>query len=467
MARQPSNTVKSLTPSTVDHNTEQTGYLDDTIVALATPPGRGGIAVIRLSGDNSVGLAGQICTAPLAEKPRYSFYTQLISPVDGEYLDQALVTYFQKPSSFTGEDLVEISTHGGAVSPNRVIRLLLHLGARHALAGEFSQRAFLNGKLDLAEAESLNQVIGSLSRRSQSAALENLEGRLSKEIASIRQNMLTLMVVLEHELDFNEDEIEHSTKAEIAQQLDQVRERLQRLMDTIPYGRVIREGVRVVITGHTNVGKSSLFNALIGQERALVTQIPGTTRDSLEAWLEMDGFPVCLIDTAGLRDSTDPLEKLSMERSSQQLQTADIVLLLDPEDPSSFADDISLTPDKTIIYVKSKVDVPEPVGANGAIAASVKRSDGLDHVTAALRDALERLAPDENGGIVTSLRQAGGLEKALDQLERVEILLSQGQGMDIISGELRHATDLLAEIIGETTDEDVLREIFREFCVGK
>lgn len=467
MARQPSNTAKITFPSKIGDNIEQTGYPDDTIVALATPPGRGGIAVIRLSGNNSVGLAAALCTAPLAEKPRYSFFTQLVSPVDGEYLDQAVVTYFQKPSSFTGEDLVEISTHGGAVSPNRVIRLLLHLGARHALAGEFSQRAFLNGKLDLAEAESLNQVIGSLSRRSQSAALENLGGRLSKEIASIRQNILHLLAVLEHELDFNDDEIEHSTEAEIVKQLDQVRERLQRLKDTIPYGRMIREGVRVVITGDTNAGKSSLFNALSGQERALVTQIPGTTRDSLEVWVEMDGFPVCLIDTAGLRDSADALEKLSMERSRRQLQTADIVLLLDPEDPSSFAADINLTPDKTIIYVKSKVDVPEPIGTNGAITTSVMRPDGLDQVTVALRAALERLAPDENGSIVTSLRQADGLEKALDQLSRVEILLSQGQGMDIISGELRHATNLLAEIIGETTDEDVLRRIFREFCVGK
>lgn len=466
MARQPISTAKRPSPST-DKNVEPLGYPDDTIVALATPPGRGGIAVIRLSGENSVGLAAAICTAPLAAKPRYSFFTQLVSPVDGKYLDQAVVTYFQKPSSFTGEDLVEISTHGGAVSPNRVIRLLLHLGARPALAGEFSQRAFLNGKLDLAEAESLNQVIGSLSRRSQSAALDNLEGRLSGEIASIRQKMLTLLAVLEHELDFNEDEIEHSTQAQIARQLDQVRERLQRLKDTIPYGRVIREGVRVVITGCTNAGKSSLFNALAGQERALVTDIPGTTRDSLEAWVEMDGFPVCLIDTAGLRDSADPLEKLSMERSRQQLQTADIVLLLDPEDPSSFAGDTALTSDKTILYVKSKVDVPEQVGANGAITASVKRSDGLDQVTAALRAALKRLGPDENGSIVTSLRQADGLEKALDQLGRIEILLNQGQGMDIISGELRHAADLLAEIIGETTDEDVLRQIFREFCVGK
>ncbi|MEE9463994.1 MAG: tRNA uridine-5-carboxymethylaminomethyl(34) synthesis GTPase MnmE [Candidatus Neomarinimicrobiota bacterium] len=467
MARQPASTAKSPLSSTVDDNVEQAGYLEDTIVALATPPGRGGIAVIRLSGENSLGLAEAICSAPLAEKPRHSFFTQLISPVDGEDVDQAIVTYFQKPTSFTGEDMVEISTHGGSVSPNRVIRLLLRLGARHALPGEFTQRAFLNGKLDLAEAESLNQVIGSLSRRSQSAALQNLEGRLSKEIASIRQNMLNLLAVLEHELDFSEDEIEHSTQTEIAKQLARVRERLQRLKDTIPYGRVIREGVRVVITGRTNAGKSSLFNALVGQEKALVTQIPGTTRDSLEAWVEMDGFPVCLIDTAGLRDSTDALEKLSMERSRLQLQTADIVLLLDPEDPHSFADEISLTRYKTVLYVKSKVDILEKVEANGAITVSVKRTDGLDQVTAALLDTLERLAPDENGSIVTSVRQADGLEKALSQLDRVKILLVQGHGMDIISEELRHAIELLAEIIGETTDEDVLLEIFREFCVGK
>ena len=362
---------------------------------------------------------------------------------------------------------MEISTHGGSVSPNRVIRLLLQLGARHALPGEFTQRAFLNGKLDLAEAESLNQVIGSLSRRSQSAALQNLEGRLSKEIASIRQNMLNLLAVLEHELDFSEDEIEHQTRIEIARQLNQVHERLQRLIDTIPYGRVIREGVRVVITGRTNAGKSSLFNALVGQEKALVTQIAGTTRDSLEAWVEMDGFPICLIDTAGLRDSTDPLEKLSMERSRLQLQTADIVLLLDPEEPRSLVDEAGITDEITVLHVQSKVDVLGKGGANGAITASVKRPDGLDQVTAALREVLEGLAPEESGSIVTSVRQADGLEKALNQLDRVKLLLEQGQGMDIISGEVRHVAELLAEIIGETTDEDVIRQIFREFCVGK
>ena len=451
-----------------DNSSGSSGYIEDTIVALATPPGRGGVAIVRLSGNRALELAQKICAAKLAKQPRHSFLTRIISPEDKEAIDQALVTYFQQPASFTGEDMVEFSTHGGVITPSRVIRLLLKLGARQALPGEFTQRAFINGKLDLAEAEALNEIISSLSRRSQQVAFQNLEGHLSREIASIRTNLLSLLVILEHELDFNEAEIDYLTRNEISGQLKEILERLHRLQETAPYGRMIREGVRVVITGEPNAGKSSIFNALAGQERALVTQIPGTTRDSLEAWLDISGFPVCLVDTAGLRSSEDTLEQLSIAKSRQQLESADLVLLLDPIDPVSKGRELEIDTQKTVIYVKSKVDqLATGDELNGQVTTSVIRDDGLDGLTTALQAALQDLIPDQSSIVVTSARQAEGLEKAVAQLEGVLELVKSGQGMDIISAEVRYAAEELAAIIGETSNEDVFEAIFRDFCVGK
>ncbi len=413
-------------------------------------------------------MAQKICPARLAKRPRHSFLTRIIAPEDGEAIDQALVTYFQQPASFTGEDLVEFSTHGGVVTPSRVIRLLLKLGARQALPGEFTQRAFINGKLDLAEAEALNQIISSLSRRSQQVAFQNLEGHLSQEIASIRTNLLSLLAVLEHELDFNEAEIEYLTRSEISIRLQELLERLRRLQETAPYGRLIREGVRVVIAGEPNVGKSSIFNALAGQERALVTQMPGTTRDSLETWLDMSGFPVCLVDTAGLQSNGDALERLSMAKSREQLETADLVLLLDPVDPVSKGRELEIDTHKRVIFVKSKADhQPASETKGDQIAASVMREDGLEGLAMALRVALQELVPEQSSIVVTSARQAEGLGRAVAQLSGVQVLLKSGQGMDIISAEVRYAAMELAAIIGETRDEDVLERIFRDFCVGK
>ena len=433
-----------------DNSSGSSGYIEDTIVALATPPGRGGVAIVRLSGNRALELAQKICAAKLAKQPRHSFLTRIISPEDKEAIDQALVTYFQQPASFTGEDMVEFSTHGGVITPSRVIRLLLKLGARQALPGEFTQRAFINGKLDLAEAEALNEIISSLSRRSQQVAFQNLEGHLSREIASIRTNLLSLLAILEHELDFNEAEIDYLTRNEISGQLKEILERLHRLQETAPYGRMIREGVRVVITGEPNAGKSSIFNALAGQERALVTQIPGTTRDSL------------------LRSSEDALEQLSIAKSRQQLESADLVLLLDPIDPVSKGNEFEIDPKKTNIYIKSKVH-QQATGdeQNGQVTTSVIRDNGLDGLTTAIQAALQDLIPDQSSIVVTSARQAEGLEKAVAQLEGVQELVKSGQGMDIISAEVRYAAEELAAIIGETSNEDVFEAIFRDFCVGK
>lgn len=457
----------SADPSTAAHP-DSVGYRSDTIVALATPPGRGGVAVVRLSGPRALAFAEQLCSARLADRPRHSFLTELRSPDQHLLLDQALVTYFKAPASFTGEDLVEFSTHGGDVTPQRIIQALTALDARPAEPGEFSLRAFLNGKIDLAEAEAMNQLVSSLSLRGQVAATENLTGRLSRDIRQIRETLIRLLTILEHELDFSEGDIDPLSHQEINRTLAKALDQLDRLRVTAPYGRIIKEGVRIVLIGAPNAGKSSLFNALIGHEQAIVTHIPGTTRDSLEAWIDMDGFPVCLVDTAGLRESNDPIEQIGVQRTKEQLKRADIILALDPVEPRSADLTLDLSNYNTIIYVLSKADKhPSHEAPDGAIATSVVHSDGLDRLLDHLVHALRGFVPTAESAIVTSNRQLSALQQAGDRLKAVQAELDQGQAMDIVSGEIRLAVNTLAEIIGETTHDEVIQKIFSEFCVGK
>jgi tRNA modification GTPase len=411
-------------------------------------------------------MAQQLCPASLDDPPRHAYLADLRAPGDEQLLDKALVTYFKAPASFTGEDVVEISTHGGPVTPRRVIRTLTSLGARQAEPGEFSLRAFLNGKMDLAEAEALNLMVSSMSRRSQEAATANLVGRLSKEIDQIRDGLINLLTVLEHELDFSEEEISATSGQEIEHILAEAINRLSHLQETAPYGRIIRDGVRVILAGAPNAGKSSLFNALFGHERAIVTDIPGTTRDSLEAWIDIDGFPVCLVDTAGLHDSDDTIEKLGVERSRRELSEADIILLLDPEDPLS-AEQWADPSAGHILYLRSKADESVPSDPEDPVQVSINREDGLDDLLKRLKDVLGSYIPTGEGAIITSDRQQQALNEGLSRLEKVKELLQAGQSIDIISGEIRLAVNNLAEIIGETTSEDVIHRIFSEFCVGK
>ncbi len=454
-------------PSTAAHP-DTVGYRSDTIVALATPPGRGGVAVVRLSGPQALALAEQLCSAPLADQPRHSFLTELRSPDQHLLLDQALVTYFKAPASFTGEDLVEFSTHGGEVTPQRIIQALTALDARPAEPGEFSLRAYLNGKIDLAEAEAMNQLVSSLSLRGQVAAGENLTGRLSRDIEQIRETLMRLLTILEHELDFSEEDIDPLSHREIARALSEAVDQLDRLEVTAPYGRIIKEGVRIVLVGAPNAGKSSLFNALIGHEQAIVTHLPGTTRDSLEAWIDMDGFPVCLVDTAGLRDSDDPIEQMGVQRTKEQLTRADIILALDPAQPRSAELKLDVSNHNTIIYVLSKADEhPSDKAPDGTIATSVVDPAGLDQLLGQLVHTLRSFIPTGESAIVTSNRQLTGLKQARDRLGAVQAQLDQGQAMDIISGEIRLAVNSLAEIIGETSSDEVIQKIFSEFCVGK
>jgi tRNA modification GTPase len=445
---------------------ESGGYQEDTSVAPAAPPGSGGVAVVRLSGPDSIAMVQKICSADLRGNPRYAFLAEIRHPENLELLDKAIITYFQAPASFTGEDVVELSSHGGHVTPRRIIRVLTELGARPAQPGEFSLRAYLNGKMDLSEAEALNQLVSSLSRRGQGAATDNLAGHLSEEITAVREHLLELLTILEHELDFSEEEIDSISHKRIATTLTTALERLQHLAATGPYGKMIRDGVRIILAGPPNAGKSSLFNALIGHERAIVTDFPGTTRDSLEAWIDIDGFPICLVDTAGLRQVKDLVEQMGVARSEAEMTGADIILLLDPENPFSIKIDLPRE-DRRFIHIQSKVDDPSKKITRGAVPASIMRDNGLDEVLQSIKIALNQYVPQEETAIVISDRQFGGINKAIHRLEGAGKQLRDGHPIDIISGEIRLAVHSLADIIGETTSEDVILRIFSEFCVGK
>ena len=443
-------------------------YLNDTIVAQATAPGRGGLAVIRLSGPKALAMTEEIIAAPTRLEARKASFLALKNKDNDELLDQAVVTWFKGPASFTGEDVVEFSVHGGVVTPRRVVGALLALGARPALNGEFSFRAFMNGKMDLAEAEALNQVINSLSRRGQQVSAANLSGRLSKEIASIRNKLMQLMTTIEHELDFTEEELEGTSVEVIRSIIDAALETLRRLIMTAPYGRILREGVRIVIAGQPNAGKSSLFNAIIGQERAIVTQIPGTTRDALEAWLDIAGFPVCLIDTAGVRTSDDELERASIERTNRELARGDIIVVLDPADPAAAVGNINISGDKTVLYVLSKSDLqPASKRSGQGLNCSVVQEDGLAELMQQVEDRLANFIPETESAVITSDRQLAALKAAEGLLLETSRKLVAGYQLDLISSDIRYCADTLADVIGETTQEDVIAGIFREFCVGK
>jgi tRNA modification GTPase len=427
--------------------------LEDTIVAVATPSGRGALALVRLSGPDAFTIARKHLR-PSPSEPRV---TQLCTiHDDGEVLDQALVTLFPGPNSFTGDDTVEFSTHGGYLVPSSVAAALISSGARQALPGEFTRRAVLNGKLDVLQAEGIGDLIDASSQMMHRTALAQLDGGLSRRLLGLRDKLIELEALIVYDIDFPEEDDGPVPRERVEKAATAIVESLKTLLATSPAGELIREGAVVVIAGPPNAGKSSLFNALLGRSRAIVTDIPGTTRDALEALIDTGEWPLRLVDTAGLRETDDRIEKLGIEVSERYLAGAHVILACaeDPEGLAATAKRVSRNSAAPILRVRTKADL---------VANSSKSADGRSSV---LREKHGEITPDTP--VLTRARHRHALTLACSEIKQFQrAWRERSLPATVASVHLRTAVSALEELIGTVEVEDVFDRVFSSFCVGK
>jgi tRNA modification GTPase len=459
--------------------------MSDTIVALATPAGRSGIGVIRLSGSGALRIAGDLVgEGGFAPKPRAAVLRQLTDPANGETIDEALITFFKAPHSFTGEDVIEISCHGSPVLLRQVIDICLGLDARLAEPGEFTLRALANGRIDLAEAEAIRDLIDAQTTASARQAVRQMRGELSKRLQPLKDDLLNVIVVLESALEFVEDDLPETQTASVLKNLRAIADECERLAATFAAGHLIRDGLRVALAGRPNVGKSSLFNALLGSERAIVTDIAGTTRDQLHERIVINNIPVSLIDTAGLRETSDTVEKIGVERSRAVLADADLVIvILDASDEITDEDRAILESVKDLNYIVAvnKIDKEPSKDIDRFVAGKSELDDMRVHVVpisaktgeglAELKEAILRPFADANtdtsGLLITDARHHDLLMRCASEVEDSMKRLEEGSSEEIVLIGLHNAIRYLGEITGETTTEDMLTRIFSTFCIGK
>lgn len=438
------------------------------ITALATPKGFGAIAIIRVSGYNLVPLIKKL-TNGTSLSHRKATYVSLFSPESAKLLDKCLLTFFHAPNSYTGEDVLEISCHGGDYIPQTILEALYRAGINAAKPGEFSYRAFLNNKIDLIQAESVASLIASKSRYSADVSLTNLTGYFSETIKNIRLRLLNLLTILEKELDFSEDEILFTSKEDIIIELVALKKSLSEILNTAHFGKIITSGVRIVLLGKPNVGKSSLFNHLLGNNRSIVSDIPGTTRDTIESWTEINGYHVCLVDTAGCWESEDYLESLGIEKTISELGNADLILFIDDKDPVvEFSSFKFLDLSDRIIFVNSKVDQYNNI-KNSSLGTSIKTGAGINSLINEIESRLNTLFNKNSidAPVIVSTRQKTLIEKA-DLLSGFCIkMVEENIEPDFIMSQLRDVLTNLENIIGVIPNEDIIENIFSNFCIGK
>jgi len=457
-----------------------TTHAIDTIAALSTPLGQGGIGIIRLSGPQAARLATRLFRPrhPVAEPwPSHRLLLgHIIDPASGEAVDEVLLCLMRAPRSYTREDVVEINCHSGYGVMRRILDLVLAQGARLARPGEFTLRAFLSGRLDLTQAEAVLEVVQARTEAAARVAAAHLEGGLGGEIRRQRDVALNLLAQIEAVLDFPE-EIPETTGGDLLPSLETLTEDLARLAATYARGRLLREGLRLVIAGRPNVGKSSLLNRLLRQERAIVTDIPGTTRDVITESMSLAGLPVCLVDTAGLRLPGDQVEVLGVRRTQEELAAADLVLyVVDVSDSASPEDAINLAQvsQRPTILVYNKIDLPPvlketafPDWSGPRVRLSARTGEGLAGLEDACRELILKGKAPVGGQIVTQTRHAQHLESALACLDRAQGSLQAGLPLEFPALDLREAVRELGEILGEEIGEEILDRIFSQFCLGK
>jgi len=442
--------------------------MNDTIAAIATASGRSGVGVIRVSGD----LVKNIMSAMLGEqlKPRYATFKRF-KDSQQQTLDEGIALYFAAPRSFTGEDVLELQGHGGRVVLDLLLQELLKLGARLALPGEFSQRAFLNNKIDLAQAESIADLIHASSEQAARSALRSLQGEFSKKINVLLQQLIHLRMMVEAAIDFPEEEIDFLAEQHVADRCQQLLHQVQNTIEAAKQGVLLRDGMTVVIAGKPNAGKSSLLNCLAKRDSAIVTDVAGTTRDVLREMIQLDGLPLHIVDTAGLRLTDDVVEQEGIRRAHQEIEKADMVLLI--TDARENEIDLSLIPKQVpCTVVRNKIDLinlqpqVECIENKTTISISAKQSQGIDLLENHLKQFMGYQQNSENT-LIARRRHLSALQRTQQHLQLGLEQITVNRAGELLAEELRHAQQVLSEITGEFTTDDLLGEIFSSFCIGK
>ncbi len=442
---------------------------EETIAAISTAPGEGAVAVIRVSGPEATEMTRRIFEAkgsPFTETPRVMRYGQIAR--NTEPIDLGMAVYFPGPRSYTGEDMVEIHCHGGILVAARVLEAILELGARAADAGEFTRRAFLNGKLDLTQAEAVMDIIRARSPIALAAAEEQLQGRLGKELAALRAHLLALVGNIEAWIDFPDEDIDPETGVGFLQDLGKALDEIEALLSTARTGRILRDGVRLVIFGSPNAGKSSLLNSLLGFERAIVTPTPGTTRDTIEEMANLGGLPFRITDTAGLRETEDPIEQIGMARAHDAMATADILLhVIDASETGTTSFLTGNGPSEPIL-VFNKIDLldSQPEFPDAGIGISCVTGEGLDTLVQRIVSRAQG-TPQRPSALAINARHQACLQRAKIGLESAASELEANHSPEFVATGLHEALDAIGEVLGMADTEEILGEIFSKFCIGK
>ena len=457
----------------------------DTIAAISTAPGEGAIGIVRISGEDAIRIADEVYRLKdkrLNEQASHTIhYGHIVDPKNDEVIDEVMVTVLRAPKTFTREDIVEINCHGGIVAINRILQLVLRMGARLAEPGEFTKRAFLNGRIDLSQAEAVMDLIRAKTDKSMQMAMRQLDGELSKLIQNLRQEILNTLAQVEVNIDYPEyDDVEEMTLQLLREKTQQVSQGIRALLNTASQGKILRDGLKTAIVGRPNVGKSSLLNVLLREEKAIVTDIAGTTRDTIEEYVNVRGVPLQLIDTAGIRETDDVVERIGVERSRKALNEADFVLLILNQSEELMDEDLRLleqTKDFKRIILLNKTDLPTKIDMGKVkefatdseiVTTSMLKKEGIDQLEEKIADYFFQGQMNERDATyLSNTRHIALLEKAEQALQEVANGVDMGMPVDLIQIDFTRAWDLLGEITGDTVQDELLTQLFSQFCLGK